>query len=148
MHASGGVLGHGLGCEELGTGRCIAATSAHVRLIKDPTFLLRLALLYCEFSCPGSSGIKSHPPAVLLGLAARFPNGVVEFFRLSRVHFFDEGVHDDEDDETFDLEVAVFPDDRRLPYETELLLDEYCEKLLGAVSDFLKDKKPPSPAKP
>jgi len=64
------------------------------------------------------------------------------------VHFFDEGVHDDEDDETFDLEVAVFPDDRRLPYETELLLDEYCEKLLGAVSDFLKDKKPPSPAKP
>ena len=31
MHASGGVLGHGLGCEELGTGRCIAATSAHVR---------------------------------------------------------------------------------------------------------------------
>ena len=77
--------------------------------------------------------IESDPPSVLLDLAARFPNSVPQYFRLSQVHFFDEGVHDKQDNSTFDLEIATFPDTKRLAYETELLLEQYYREIIASI---------------
>ena len=78
--------------------------------------------------------IESDPPTVLLKLAEHFPNSVERHFRLAQVHFFDDGVHDDEDNTTFDLEIAIFPDKDRLAYESELLLGQYYKDIIAAIN--------------
>ena len=78
--------------------------------------------------------IESDPPTVLLKLAQQFPSSVERHFRLAQVHFFDDGVHDEEDDTTFDLEIAIFPNKDRLAYESELLLEQYYRDIIAAIA--------------
>lgn len=41
--------------------------------------------------------------------------------------------HDDEDNTTFDLEIAILPDKHRLTYESELLLGQYYKDIIAAI---------------